>query len=103
MKASPFLLLCAALGLAACATPEERARANHDRRARNAAEQRRRAAEDLAEDRRRAAEKLRRERDYAVEDAARLRIYEEEYAHSLGKTRDQLTREERAWVRERFF
>jgi hypothetical protein len=99
MKTLPFLVLGAVLALTACSTPEERARAERQRRIEDAAEDRRRAEED----RQRAAEDLAEDRRRAAEDAARLRIYEEEYARSLGKTRSQLTREERAWVRERYF
>ena len=108
--------LCAALLLAACASPEQQA-ADHQRQLREEARERfeerkreeRERAEDVAEARRRAAEDAQQRTDdvvdarrRAAEDAARYRAYEQEYARQLGKKPSQLTPEERAWVRDHF-
>lgn len=122
-----IFLPSAALLIAACSTPEQRAQADAARRRHEAAEHqrdledqarenfrqekerheegypdrdeaRREAAEDAADRGREVAEK----REEAAEDAARYRAYEAEYARQLGKKPSQLTPAERAWIREKF-
>lgn len=95
-----FVLLCALSALCAgCATEQERREQEARDRALDRQEERQRAREDAV----RAQEDRERDRQEAAEAAARYRIYLEEYARSLGKRPSQLTAEERAWVRERYY